>query len=161
MGFDLYFILNLSANKLTLDDLGHVFEKVVDVSVQWYPLGLQLKVRISTLDNIRMQFQNPRDQLLEMLKVWLTSDNTSWKTLADALRSRSVGASQLAGVLEEKYFVVEPTEVDIGMFASDSWLVTPTFISAAFLTLIPKIGPPSKVSPPHFLIKLLQSMIFF
>ena len=47
-----------------------------------------------------------------MLKVWLTtSDNTSWKTLKDALKSRSVGASQLAGVLETKYSLVEGTEV--------------------------------------------------
>ena len=121
MGFDLYFILNLSGNMLTLDDLGLVLGEVVDVSAQWYPLGLQLKVRISTLDSIRIQFQNPRDQLLEMLKTWLiTSDNTSWKTLLDALRSQSVGASQLAEDLETKYCMVEPTEVDIGTSASDS-----------------------------------------
>ena len=83
------------------------------MSPHWYTLGLQLQVRISMLDSIRMQFQNPRDQLLEMLKVWLTaSDKTSWKTLADALRSRSVGASQLARVLETKCCLVEETEVD-------------------------------------------------
>ena len=82
------------------------------MSAQWYHLGLQLKVRIGTLDSIRTQFQNPKDQLLEMLKTWLTSsDNTSWKTLTDALRSQSVGASQLAGVLETKYCLVERTLV--------------------------------------------------
>ena len=71
------------------------------------------------LDSIRIQFQSPRDQLLEMLKVWLTtSDNTSWKTLTDALRSRSVGASQLAGALETKYCLVEETEVDSGTYDS-------------------------------------------
>ena len=90
-------------------------EEVLDVSAQWYHLGVQLKVRIGTLDSIRIQFQNPRDQLLEMLKTWLTtSDNTSWKTLTDALRSRSVGASQLASVLERKYCVMEETGVDSG-----------------------------------------------
>ena len=72
-----------------------VLEEVLDVSAHWYPLGLQLQVRISMLDSIRIQFQNPSDQLLEMLKTWLTtSDNTIWKTLTNALRSRSVGASQ-------------------------------------------------------------------
>ena len=82
------------------------------MSAQWYHLGLQLKVRTGTLDRIRTQFHDPRDQLLEMLKVWLTtSDNTSWKTLKDALKSRSVGASQMAGVLETKYCLVEGTEV--------------------------------------------------
>ena len=88
-------------------------EEVLDVSAQWYHLGLQLKVRTGTLDRIRTQFHDPRDQLLEMLKIWLTtSDNTSWMTLTDALRSRTVGASQLAGVLETKYCQVEGTEVE-------------------------------------------------
>ena len=104
-----------------MDDLGRVLEEVLDVSAHWYPLGLQLQVRISTLDGIRIQFQSPRDQLLEMFKTWLTtSDNTSWKTLTDALRSRSVGASQLAGVLETKYNQVEGTEMDSGTSISDS-----------------------------------------
>ena len=83
------------------------------MSPHWYTLGLQLQVRISTLDSIRVQFQNPRDQLQEMLKTWLTtSDDTSWKTLTDALGSRSVGASQLASVLERKHCLMEETEVD-------------------------------------------------
>ena len=111
--------LDPSGNKLTLDDLGQVMEEVLDVSAQWYHLGLQLKVRTGALDRIRTQFSDPRDQLLEMLKTWLTtSDNTSCKTLTDALRSRTVGASQLAGVLETKYCLVEENEVDIG--SSDS-----------------------------------------
>ena len=85
------------------------------MSAQCYHLGVQLKVRIGTLDRIRTQFSDPRDQLLEMLKTWLTtSDNTSWKMLTDALRSRSVGASQLASVLERKYCVMEEPEVDSG-----------------------------------------------
>ena len=118
MGSGINFILNLSGNKLTLDDPGKVMKEVLDVSAQWYHLGVQLKLRTGTLDNIQAQFPDPKRQLLEMLKTWLTtSDNTSWKTLIAALRSQSVGASQLAGVLEKKYFVVEPTEVDMGMFA--------------------------------------------
>ena len=96
-----------------MNDLGCVLEEVLDVSPHWYTLGLQLQMRISTMDSIRIQFQNPRDQLLEMLKVWLTtSDNPSWKTLTDALRSRIVGATQLANVLATKYCLAEETEVD-------------------------------------------------
>ena len=96
-----------------MDDLGQVMEEVLDVSAQWYHLGLQLKVKTGTLDRIRTQFHDPRDQLLETLKSWLTtSDNTSLKTLTDALRSRSVGASQLASVLETKCCPVEGTEAD-------------------------------------------------
>ena len=88
-------------------------EEVLDVSAQWYHLGVQLKVRIGTLDNIQAQFSDPKRQLLEMLKTWLTtSDSTSWKTLTDALRSRSVGARQLASVLVTKHCVMEETAVD-------------------------------------------------
>ena len=85
----------------------------MDVDTQWYYLGLQLKVSPETLDTIRENALYSRDLLLEMLKVWLTSsDNTSWKTLIDALRSRSVGKSQLAADLQKKYCLVEETEVD-------------------------------------------------
>ena len=91
------------------------------MSAQWYPLGLQLKVKIGTLDSIQAQFSDPKRQLLEMLKTWLnTSDDTSWKILTDALRSQSVGANQLAGALEKKYCIVKIGEVGKGMSASDS-----------------------------------------
>ena len=93
--------------------LGFLLEELVDVDTQWYYLGLQLKVRPETLDKIREDLLYSRDKLLELLKTWLTSsDNASWKTLTYALKSRSVGASQLAGVLETKYCLVEETEVD-------------------------------------------------
>ena len=93
---------------LTFDDLALLLEELLSVRAKWYHLGLQLKVRIGALDSIREQFTGPRDQLLEMLKTWLTTtDNPSWKTLTDALRSRSVGESQLADHLETKYCLVE------------------------------------------------------
>ena len=113
-----YPFLDLLGNILTSDDLGRVLEEVFDVCAQWYHLGLQLKLRTGTLDRINAQFRgDPREQLREMLKVWLTTnDNPSWKTLTDALRSRSVEASQLASVLEAKYCPVEETKVDIGTF---------------------------------------------
>ena len=111
---------NLPGNKLTSDDLGCVLEEVLDASAQWYNLGLQLKVRTGTLDSIRKQFPDPNDQLREMLKDWLkTGGNPTWKTLTVALRSRSVGASQLAGDLKTKYCKVEGTKVDRGTSASD------------------------------------------
>ena len=103
-----------------LDNIGCVLEEVLDVSAQWYHLGVQLKVRIGTLDGIRTQFQNPKDQLLEMLKTWLnTSNSPSWKILIEALRSRSVGENQLADVLETKYCLVERTELVMDTSPSD------------------------------------------
>ena len=93
---------DLPGKILTLDDLHLLLEELLDV--KWYHLGLQLNFRVEKLDDIRVHFSNPRDQLLEMLKTWLTTgDNPSWKSLTDALSSRSVGASHLAGLLEAKY----------------------------------------------------------
>ena len=116
-----HFILNLLGNTLTSDDLGQVLDAVMDVAAHWYPLGLQLNVRSGTVDRIRAQFSDPRDQLLEMLKTWLTtSDSPNWRILTDALRSPSVGGVQLAGVLETKYSLGERTDINIGMSDSDS-----------------------------------------
>ena len=95
---------------MTLDDLGLLLEELLDVQTKWYNLGLQLNLTVSTQDRIKTQFSDPREQLLEMLETWLsTGYNHSWKTLIDALRSRNVGASQLADHLEAKYCRLKDT----------------------------------------------------
>ena len=92
-----------------------MLEEVLDIAAHWYNLGLKLKVRTGRLNCIRAEFISPEDQLREMLNAWLTTgDNPSWKTLIDALRSRMVGASQLAAALETKYCPVERAEMDVG-----------------------------------------------
>ena len=111
---------------MTLDDLVCVLGEVLDMSTEWYDLGLQLKVRIGTLDTIQADFTAAKHRLREMLKAWLTTgDNPSWKTLIDALRSRMVGASQLAAALETKYCPVERTEVDVGGHPETIFLPSP------------------------------------
>ena len=85
------------------------------MSADWYDLGLQLKVNIGTLKSIRAEFSAPKHHLREMLNAWLTTgDNPNWKILTDALRSRMVGASHLATVLETKYCPDERTELNVG-----------------------------------------------
>ena len=97
-----YSIPDLPENGLTLDDLGLVLEELLDVHAKWYSLGVQLKVRTETLDNISQRFSDYTLRLLEVLKVWLTTAvNPSWNTLIDALRN--VHASQLADDLDTKY----------------------------------------------------------
>ena len=96
-----------------MDDLGCVLTELLDVSSKWYFLGIQLKVRIGTLESIQLQFPDPKRQLLEMLKTWVTtSENATWKTLTDALRSQLVEETWLAKNLEKQNFsVVENEEV--------------------------------------------------
>ena len=76
----------------------------MDVCQQWDNLGMELNVGIGTLMAIRTQFRDSSYQLREILKIRLTtSDNTSWKTLTDALKSPRVEEHWLAGSLESKY----------------------------------------------------------
>ena len=108
-------ISDLPENELTLDDVACVVEEVLDVSAEWYDLGVQLNVRIGTLKNIRAEFSAPNHQLREMLSAWLTDgDHPTWKTLINALRSRMVGASRLASELERKHCQIHRTELDAG-----------------------------------------------
>ena len=91
-----------------MDDLGLLLEELLDIHVRWYNLGLQLNLKPGTLETIRAQFSDFRDQLREMLNTWLcTSNNTSWKALTNALKSPTMGESQLAGGLETKYCQME------------------------------------------------------
>ena len=116
--------------KLTPDDLGQVLEQVFDMSARWYSLGLQLTVRSGMLDAIKAQFSDPRDQLREMLKIWLDSGaSPSWKTLTAALRTRSVGANRLAEDLETKYCLVETTEVGSNTPSEPETSVIPPSVS--------------------------------
>ena len=118
-----------------MDDLVCVLEEILDVSAEWYDLGLQLKVRIGTLKSIQTEFSATKHQLREMLNAWLTTgNNPSWKTLIDALRSRMVGASQLAAALETKYCPVEQTELDVGGHPETIFL--PSLVSESLPTVM-------------------------
>ena len=136
-------MFDLSVKNLNLDDLGCVLEELVDISTQWYNLGLQLNIRIGQLENISAQFPAPSTRLREMLKAWLANcDNTSWKTLTSALKSKSVGATQLAGALETKYCLAEETDMDTAIVTSDSQpatnITSPLPVSLPTLTAVSK-----------------------
>ena len=101
-----HFFLFIAHTELSLDDLGEVKEELYTARTKWYNVGLKLKVPIDDLDSIRSQYNDPGDQLCEMLKPWLKGDaksNPKWKVLVEVLRSRLIGESKLAGSLKEKY----------------------------------------------------------
>ena len=83
----------------------NVYEDLIDISHQWYDLGLQLRLEEGTLKTIKSD--NPESSkhcLREMLSTWLKIDSRlSWETMCAALRSRTVGAEKLASDLEAKY----------------------------------------------------------
>lgn len=131
---------------MTPADLPCVLEEVVDVSAKWYPLGLQLSLSAGELDTIRAMFHNPQEQLTEMLKTWLkTSVNPSWKILAVALKSKSVGENHLAGDLETKYCLLETTEVDSST-TSDSQSEASIIPPPESEPVMPAVSPQSGVT---------------
>lgn len=91
-------------SKLSIDDLGAVWEAVLDACTKSYEIGLKLNIPVATLDSIRVQFEAPKDKLRETLKVWLkTAAEPKWQDILDALRSFAVEESRLATTVEDKY----------------------------------------------------------
>ena len=84
---------------LTVVDLNTVRSSIWDARSKWYDVGLELGIPAATLDAIRVNKQSCEDCYTEMLKRWLEGSNQTWSTLADALRSPSVGMGALAGQL--------------------------------------------------------------
>ena len=82
-----------------------MYEDLIDISHQWYDLGLQLKLTEGTLESIKSDHHdNTQHCLRKVLSTWLKIDpRPLWETLCAALRSRTVGAEKLAGDLEAKY----------------------------------------------------------
>ena len=132
------------------------------MSQLWYVLGVQLKVRISRLNGIQAQFLDNTRQLLEMLKTWLTtSDNTTWKTLTDALRTLSVGAHNLAGRLETKYCLVRKTEVDSGTSTWSEANVTPPTPASELMASAPQPGVAEGMGYYNWRLKLLAHITLY
>ena len=92
-------------DELGLEDLSDVQEELYVARTKWYKVGLRLKVPVDILDCIRKEFDDAGDQLCEAIKNWLkrVGVEPTWRALVDALRSQSVGESQLADRLEAKY----------------------------------------------------------
>ena len=92
---------------LAVDDLSEVLIALKEV-VDWYTLGIHLKLKASTLDRIRHDFRDGRYAKEEMLKFWLEQDPEStlpdsastWISLVKALRS--MDEDKLAKAIEEE-----------------------------------------------------------
>ena len=96
-------MLLCNAHSCTLDHLGQndlrrVQDTIWEARTQWYNLGLGLDITPDTLDSIELaNQQNPDRCFRAMLTKWLREhQQPTWSALAEALRSPSVGLSQLA-----------------------------------------------------------------
>ena len=90
--------------QLRPDDLGDVQEAVFAARTKWYNIGLRLRVPVATLDSIKGEYSDNRDQLRETLKAWLqTSEGGTWTVLVRALETQIVGEPKLAVTLREEH----------------------------------------------------------
>ncbi len=96
---------------LGLKKLLDVLTELLEVSADWYNIGLALNMSSGTLDAMEGPYKRPRDCLRDMLKEWLsTSLDPSWEGLIAALRHPVVGKETLARQLEAKHCTQAPPE---------------------------------------------------
>ena len=71
---------------------------------KWYDIGLELKLPVDTLDDIKQSGENSGDHLRDILECWLkrAAPTPTSKALVDALKSSPVGESRLACDVEDK-----------------------------------------------------------
>ena len=73
-----------------------------DIRTKWFDIGVELKVKTSTLKSIEAKYDDPKDCFREVISEWL-KDHPTWKSLVDALRTRVIDEPKLASDLEAKY----------------------------------------------------------
>ena len=72
---------------------------------KWYNIGLELGLTAGTLDAIQMNNRNDINHCFrETLSMWMRNSKLkpTWSSLADAIKSCTVGLAQLAEDIEKK-----------------------------------------------------------
>ena len=96
----IYTLYRLKKSRLlTVDDLAAVQRAVWEARSKWYNIGLELGLTVGTLDAIKQSNHYDIDGCFtEILKQWLRNFKLepTLNSLADALKSPTVGLAQLA-----------------------------------------------------------------
>ena len=71
--------------------LAKAFKLLIPIAEEWQNIGTLLKLEDEALTSIAAAGKKDTDRLREMLKLWLSQENTlpSWEALADAVESFS------------------------------------------------------------------------
>ena len=94
----------ISGAPLGIADLATILNDTFPCRAKWYNVGIQLRVDVGTLDCVKVQYDDPGDQLREVVKTWLmSSKNPTWGGLITALKSPVIDESLLARELQQKY----------------------------------------------------------
>ena len=95
----------LACRELQEEDLAFVFEALVPVADKYEVFGIQIGMKMNEIYQFRrMHFSDPQKCLLEILSTRLErSPALTWNDIDRALRSRSVGKTQLANSIQKQY----------------------------------------------------------
>ena len=79
--------------------------ELIDISHKWFIIGRQLRIPITTLNNIQKLNKTDNELcLMCMCEQWLQiQSNPKWATVVDALESRLINEGTLAHTIREKY----------------------------------------------------------
>ena len=93
------------------DDLAVLYETLYPARNKYRKLTLQIGVKISEIESVEMKESDPGDRLLQILAIRLKKRNVlTWRDIATALRTGSVGESKLAAAIRKKYNIFSHPE---------------------------------------------------
>ena len=91
MNIVIVIIIVTSTECLSLRDLREVQTSLWEARHRWKQIGLAIGISITTLEAItQTKFHDVDKCFKSMLSIWLNSDSPCWKTMAEALQSKSV-----------------------------------------------------------------------
>ena len=90
-----------SGQLLSTDDLDTVLDAVWDAKERWFYIGLKLGIKSDKLNVIKQDNDSVDNRFTAVLEEWLSRNeaNRTWTSMAEALRSRTVGFGPLADQL--------------------------------------------------------------
>ena len=86
---------------LTITNLTDVHTKMYDARIQWFNIGLALKIEYGTLMAIKDECNDNSSCLQEMLAHCIESRNLTWQDICACLRRKTVGCSHVAEEIED------------------------------------------------------------
>ena len=97
--------IELNPGPLTVDDLKKVLNSLWEARAKWIDIGIQLDMKVRSLEAIKRDHNEVGSCLRVMLTDWLNQVDPppTWEALLDSLKSPTVGCAQLADSIEKTY----------------------------------------------------------
>lgn len=97
--------IELNPGPLTVEDLKKVRSSLWEARAKWMDIGIELDMKVSSLEAIKHDHEEVGSCLRVMLTEWLKQIDPppTWASLVDALKNPTVGCAQLADTIEKTY----------------------------------------------------------